>query len=224
MSISKRDTILIAVLVNTGLLALLLMTAVRVEDEPVKESSIFEEVLTTDARSAITPSLVSEGDAVVSLQDIPREEIKIQERPLELNIDPNTFVESRPIVQAAPQYIEVSIKRGDALDKIARMHGVSVDEIKRMNNLNNDRLNVGRVLRIPVASNPVTDAKTTNYAENPKQVEIPEDATYYILRSGDNPWKLARKFNVNYEDILRLNNLDADKARNLRAGDKIRIK
>jgi len=54
-----------------------------------------------------------------------------------------------------------------------------------------------------------------------------EDAApplYYTIKPGDNPWKLARKFHVKYEALLRLNNLDEGKAKNLRVGQKIRIR
>lgn len=47
---------------------------------------------------------------------------------------------------------------------------------------------------------------------------------YYIVKGGDNPWKIAKQFQVNFDDILRLNNLDEEKARNMKIGDRIRVK
>jgi LysM repeat protein len=47
---------------------------------------------------------------------------------------------------------------------------------------------------------------------------------YYIVKSGDNPWTIARKFHIKFEDLLRLNNLDQEKAKNLKIGQKLRIK
>jgi peptidoglycan endopeptidase LytF len=47
---------------------------------------------------------------------------------------------------------------------------------------------------------------------------------YYVVKSGDSPWKIAKQFNVKPEDILQLNHLDEEKARNLKIGDRIRIK
>ena len=46
----------------------------------------------------------------------------------------------------------------------------------------------------------------------------------YTIKNGDSPWKIAKQFNMNYEDIVRLNGLDEDKARNLQPGEKIRVK
>jgi membrane-bound lytic murein transglycosylase D len=44
---------------------------------------------------------------------------------------------------------EYRIRQGDSLLAIARRHGVSVQEIRRENQLRNDRIIAGRTLRIP---------------------------------------------------------------------------
>jgi LysM repeat protein len=49
-------------------------------------------------------------------------------------------------------------------------------------------------------------------------------AEYYVLKSGDNPWTLARKFHIKFSDLLALNDLDEEKAKNLKVGQKIRIR
>ena len=44
---------------------------------------------------------------------------------------------------------EYRIQRGDTLSGVARRNQISVTELKRHNNLNNDRLVVGQTLQIP---------------------------------------------------------------------------
>ena len=44
------------------------------------------------------------------------------------------------------------------------------------------------------------------------------------MKKGDNPWKIAKQFNVRFEDLLKMNNLDEERARNMKIGDKIRVK
>jgi LysM repeat protein len=41
------------------------------------------------------------------------------------------------------------VKAGDSLEKIARLHHVSVDTIRKINNLSNDKIVVGQELRLP---------------------------------------------------------------------------
>jgi LysM repeat protein len=119
-------------------------------------------------------------------------------------------------------YVDVTVKRGDALEKIARANGTTVSAIKKANNLKSEKLTIGQILKIPVNNAKVKVAakpKTT-----PKADVGAADAEYYTIKSGDNPWKLAKQFHVDYEDLLKLNNLDEDKAKNLKIGDRIRIK
>lgn len=47
---------------------------------------------------------------------------------------------------------------------------------------------------------------------------------FYIVKAGDNPWKIAKKFHLSFEKLLQLNNLDEAKARNLKVGSRLRIR
>lgn len=44
------------------------------------------------------------------------------------------------------------IQKGDTLNKIARLHGVTVSELKRLNGLRSDAIQAGRELKIPVTT------------------------------------------------------------------------
>jgi LysM repeat protein len=83
-------------------------------------------------------------------------------------------------------------------------------------------LSIGQSLRIPSVSKPLV----ANKAEEVKKTDRTEMAgsVYYTMKTGDSPWKVAKQNNMNLDDLLRLNNLDEEKARSLKVGDKIRIK
>ncbi len=57
----------------------------------------------------------------------------------------------------------------------------------------------------------------------PKITPVSKDG-YYVVRPGDNPWKIAKKFHLSFEKLLALNNLDEQKAKNLKVGQTLRIK
>jgi len=46
----------------------------------------------------------------------------------------------------------------------------------------------------------------------------------YTVCAGDNPWKIAKKCNISYEQLLSLNNLDQEAAKNIQIGQKLRIR
>jgi peptidoglycan DL-endopeptidase LytF len=118
-------------------------------------------------------------------------------------------------------FVDVTVKKGDALEKIARSNGTTVEAIKKANNLKNSKLNIGQVLKVPVgtktaAAKPVEKKETKNVAASGEE--------YYTIKNGDNPWKVAKQYNVKFDDLLKMNGLNEDKARNLKVGDKIRVK
>ena len=53
---------------------------------------------------------------------------------------------------AKPKTTDHTIKSGENLTKIAKKYGVSVDELKRANNMTNDNLRAGKSLKIPSKS------------------------------------------------------------------------
>ena len=50
---------------------------------------------------------------------------------------------------AGPSTLEYRVRRGDSLWTIARRHGVSVDELKVVNGITEDRIFVGQVIDVP---------------------------------------------------------------------------
>lgn len=46
---------------------------------------------------------------------------------------------------------------------------------------------------------------------------------YYTVKNGDNPWTIAVKNHMKVDELLKLNHLDADKAKRLKPGDQLRI-
>lgn len=261
---TRRDMIIIAILVNTGLLAILFMMAINSDTDKISDISPISvtvqppsEIVVAQAVSepAFTPPpvVVDEGD--VALKEFSAAPVQLPVIAEEIVPVPDSEeadeVESaKPEPQAEPEkpapqpkdsekkLVEVTVKRGDSLDKIARANGTTIKEIKEVNQLTSSRLDIGQVLKVPVgskkkvaASEPVKPAKTTKPAPAAKTSKHPEnkqvaasDVEYYTIKSGDNPWKIARQFHVKVDDLLKLNNMTEEKARNLKAGEKIRVR
>lgn len=86
------------------------------------------------------------------------------------------------------------IKRvsGDSLYSIARKFGVTVDAIKRANNLGTDLLSLGQKLLIP---------------EPEKEEEEPQTGDYYIVKNGDTLYGIARNYGISVEELKDANGL-----------------
>ncbi|MEI8365936.1 MAG: LysM peptidoglycan-binding domain-containing protein [Parachlamydiaceae bacterium] len=259
---SRRDTIIIALLVNASLLALLFMLAVNSDDEVVIDQpdmvkSLVEnrEMPPTAPRTVpIALSATHLNDEVDSfLNDLAKEDrsqplVIDEEGYVVLTPEPPTplrpmVAETQPVTTTydKTQYVEITVKRGDALEKIARSNGTTIDAIKKANHLTSANLSIGQVLRVPVSqtqlqpqiknSSPIAEA-SPQQPPIPQPKPVPQQAAatpqstvqYYIVKKGDNPWKIAKQFNVKFEDLLKMNNLDEARARNMKIGDKIRVK
>jgi len=96
------------------------------------------------------------------------------------------FVEPGKADSGATSGAVYTVKAGENLTRIARVHGVSVKAIKAANHLKTDRVNVGQKLKIPASSTPNTQAasaasaaKTTAVSQlsGPTQVSAATPAT-----------------------------------------------
>jgi LysM repeat protein len=249
---TRKDTILIAVVINAGLLAILFTTAVIYDTDKVEQTEFVTPVpdtrtIQTEPSPTLIAAASSTGDEV---DNVLKYYSRPSPQPVVIESQPEVYIPEPIAVQSndedgedllqesdlseQEQFVEVKVKKGDMLEKIARANKTTVGAIKRANNLQSERLSIGQVLKIPIKqesaaiANQATSVKKhepkAEIKQDPKKEKSATEPVYYVIKSGDNPWKIAKQFNVKYDDILRLNQLDEEKARNLKIGDRIRVK
>lgn len=84
-----------------------------------------------------------------------------------------------------------TVQNGDSLWKIANRFGTTINELKRVNNLTNDNLRVGQVLKIPNNNNMAGE-------------------TTYTVKSGDSLWKIANQYGITITELKNANGLTGD--------------
>lgn len=89
-------------------------------------------------------------------------------------------------------YINYTVKPGDSLYKIAGLYETSVNEIKNINGLLNNNLEINQVLKIPT-----TSSNQVNYIN-------------YKVKLGDSLYKIANLYDVTVNEIKNLNNLTSN--------------
>lgn len=88
--------------------------------------------------------------------------------------------------------MEYVIRKGDSLYKIAKNYNTTIQTLKVLNGLSGSRLYAGQKLLIPSGSSDgLTDTETQNYT----------------VRKGDSPYLIAKKYNMNLYEFLKVNNL-----------------
>lgn len=240
---TRKDTILVAVVINAGLLAILFATAI-IYDDTDREVEQTELVATANEPKSLNkqenPSaLIASATTGDEVDHVLRQyQQPSTAKPIAVETT-DVFTQEPVTVQAyrlqeeeyhaecgqGTNCVDIIVKKGDSLDKIARQNKTTVAAIKKANQLQNEKLSIGQSLKVPVKkelSSPLvqnTPSSTISRNENENS-----SAVYYVVKSGDSPWKIAKQFNVKYDDILKLNHLDEEKARNLKVGDRIRVK
>lgn len=105
------------------------------------------------------------------------------------------------------------VQAGDNLGGIARKYGISVAELKRINNLDSDAIVIGQKLRVVKDANPVESVGGT-------KGKIAGGATVYNVRKGDTMGAIARTYGTTVSALKRLNGLSSDR---LRIGQRLLI-
>ena len=127
---------------------------------------------------------------------------------------------------ATPQGITYIVKKNDSFWKIARKHGVTMQNLAAYNNMElNKILRVGQKLKIPaggyVPKETPTVKKTIKSApEKSKPQPLPSDGTYTV-KSGDSFWKIAKRYNLKTKTLLDANNMTGKET--LQIGQKLII-
>ena len=93
-----------------------------------------------------------------------------------------------PSISVSPEVSDTYIvQKGDSLWSIANKFNMTVSELKNLNNLTNNLLSIGQVLKIKDSSN---NGKTT-----------------YTVQKGDSLWVIANKYGITTEELKSYNNL-----------------
>jgi peptidoglycan DL-endopeptidase LytF len=244
VAISRRDTVIIAMLVNIALLFVLFASATKNYDDLEKgvaaapaavEKTALKQVENTLADTPQPLSVknqansppVDEIDEILQQYALKQQQIQSQIVQAKELAPPKALPVIKKAKEVLPEtnsFIEVKVKKGDSLAKIAKAHGVTIEQIMACSALVNAKLQIGQMLKIPPADKTAKKSQEVAKAAIQEDIVKESEAQYYIVKSGDNPWTVARKFHLKFEDLLKLNDLNEEKARNLKIGQKIRIR
>ncbi|WP_461790922.1 LysM peptidoglycan-binding domain-containing protein [Pedobacter sp.] len=144
--------------------------------------------------------------------------------------------EPAPTTTLSTTVTEHTVKPKEYLGVIAKEYGVTVEELKSLNNLSSNNLQIGQVLKIPAKSasseatpsTPPVESKTTEtkVAENRVTVPVstavkPESSFEHVVANGETIYSIAQKYQLTTYQIKTANNLNSN---DLVVGQKLVIK
>ena len=115
-------------------------------------------------------------------------------------------------------WVKHKIRRGESLSAIAYKYGVSINQIKRWNNLRNSRIVAGKSLEIYIGdeSNMVASSSPNNNSGDGNS-----NFSTYRIKKGDTISEIAEKFGITTNELRTWNHISGNK---IVAGKTLKVK
>ncbi|HKQ32920.1 MAG TPA: LysM peptidoglycan-binding domain-containing protein [Thermodesulfobacteriota bacterium] len=213
--------------------------SVQPDEAPARVKSGTYTVVKGDTPGEIAEKLGVNTDELIKLNDLDSRKLRIgqvlvipgtQAADRTASIDngtkENVTAEATGRENSRNVTTEYTVKKGDTLYDLSRTYGVSVDRIKKYNNLKGNSLKIGQRLVFDasaVSSASVKADRAEQATETESVTEITETAKYtgeYTVRRGDTLGHLAIKFGISQSDLKKANDL---KGTNLRVGQVLLV-
>ena len=148
----------------------------------------------------------SYGMTVAELKKINKLHSSLIRAGMRLRISSSTLLADRKIGKSTRKdhsptsnsYVFHRVRRGESLNRIASIYGVSVENLREWNGLMNNRIRIGERLRI--LSPAVSSAKGDNQLADDSDSKM-----IYKVKSGDSLWKISRRFGVPISSLKKWN-------------------
>ncbi len=182
--------------------------------------------------------------AAVEFPDTVNLNVKVIAKNLPEIKDTEQVVNNTKTIQKTvqSQTLYYTVKSGDNLGAIAQKYGVTVAQIQAWNGIKGTNISIGKTLKIlkntygtttqtstikpkttTTTNKNTIPTKTTPTKTNIKTSTqtITQNPSTHVVKSGDNLWSIAKKYNVTVDQIKKMNNL---KSESLKPGTVLKLK
>lgn len=125
-------------------------------------------------------------------------------------LTPSPAVASNTVASSAdtPATSRHTVAPGDTLYNISRRYNLSVAELKTLNQLDGEAVKLGQTLAVKLmatavaAAAPSASPAKADKADKPEHKEVRKE---YVVQRGDTLFSIARKFNIDHDDLKKWN-------------------
>ncbi|RNL56096.1 LysM peptidoglycan-binding domain-containing protein [Pedobacter jejuensis] len=156
-------------------------------------------------------------DEIRKLNNLSGNNLRIGQKlkiPATKNVEGDKVVTTVETVQIGTEVKDATgthtVKKGESIFKVAQQYGITAYQIRRLNNLSDNTLNTGQVLKIPTGITteiPVVKEKTVEVIVKDKDT-IPGESFLYTVGTGETIFNIAKKFNLTAYQIRTANKLN----------------
>ena len=115
------------------------------------------------------------------------------------------------IIMYSNDYKEHTIQKGETIWRLSKEYGIPVEELCKINNIEDiTKIKTGTTIKIP-----------KNALNNNQKEKSNDQYKTYKIKEGETLWAISRKFEINVDVLIKINNIDD--ITNLRSGLEIKI-
>ncbi len=176
-----------------------------------KNTKVESALVTYKVKKGETLSAIAEKHnvSVVDLKSLNNLHSSTLKLGQELQLTAKDVQPENEAVAKVEKNIVHKVESGESLYEIANKYNVAIDDLKRLNNLGNEKIKVGQLLSFNVKGGNVTVDKT-----------VVKPKITHKVKSGDSFYSLAKKYGCSINDIKDWNRKPGDK---LNPGEKLII-
>jgi len=206
----------------------------------VERSTKNNEQVNIDQKNAIAQNSnshsVKKGETLFSISkiyNISIDELKNINKIIKGKIHPGQKLKiSQPVslqenvalakVEEAPKLSTHKVISGESLYSISKEYNISIDELKKLNNISNGKLHAGQEIKLNQESEAKTQylAVDRSDAKQDNKIKDAEKTIIHRIKSGENLGSIAKENNTTVEELKRQNNLTDSK---IHAGQELKI-
>jgi membrane-bound lytic murein transglycosylase D len=178
------------------------LTDNRIDTKQILKIKEEEVVLVSEPKNSISSKTTKEIDKKTDLEE--------------------TKFETKPTIQSAPTHI---VKDGESLYSIAKTYNLTIDELKKFNNINKKSIYPGQELKLTqeiaeTASKTSKTVETTKSEESINKIVTSKKVISHKVKSGESLYSIAKDYDVSIEDLKKLNDIETSK---IQPGQKLKI-
>jgi LysM repeat protein len=119
--------------------------------------------------------------------------------PLVIPVANTPSPKTKELIHETP--IHHHVKAQETLSSISRKYNVSINELQRLNHLDNVTILVGQRLLIR------EDSQKSSIRKSIENNQVAKKDNYYIIQKGETLYSISKKFNCSIDDLKSANNL-----------------
>lgn len=137
-----------------------------------------------------------------------------------------TFFISLPLQAQTQEKKTYVVKAGDTLFSISRVLDVTVSELKKWNSIEDNKISIGQELiyyAVPDVDTKLPDTNVESPEDTTSLVQVQPNSTnaFYLVKSGDSLYKIAKENGMTISELKEINNLTSD---NIRVGQRLAVR